>query len=796
MSKSCQFQAYVLFIVLTLGIFICPVSTKAAWQNDARALVPGAPVEQEISGGQTHSYQIRLEAGQFLEATVEQKGVDVAVKVTDHDGKALFEEDRTFGIQGSEQIVLIAETTGIYRLDVVALEGNAEIGRYVVKAEEARPASEPDQTWVRAETIFRKAGRLSNRFGWSGPIRDRSELQKVVATFEESLKLWQTLGNKRKEREVLCKIGFLYLPINEIARAREVYERALTLMEGHEGFNAADLNNLGFLYNKLGEPQKALKYYQQSLPLRRLNKDRQGEGETLDNTGQVYRRLGEFHLALEHCLEALQIFRELKRRGSEAITLSNIANIHNELGEPAKAIEYAQLALAVSRETDNKRQIGLTLHNIGVYHLMAGKPREALEYLNQALALDRSEGNVFSEAHDLSTIGRIHISLDEYGKALDFFDQALGLHQKHGNRVWIAGTLTGIGLAHEKLGDLSKAIACYAKALALQRLIGDPDSVSKTLLALAGLHRDRGDSALARKHLEEAIELTESVRSRAKSQQSRSSYLAKKQSVYDAYTELLMGMHEAEPGRGYDVVALQNSERARARSLLDLLAEARANIRQGVDPALLTAEKSLRLQLNAKGEEQTRLFSQPPNEAKRSVLAKEIDALTEQLQQIEARIRASSLRYATLVQPQSLSATDVQQSLDENTILLEFALGEKQSWLWAVTRGSISSYKLPPRAEIETAARGVYELLSARQPRKELSEAEQLKRIAEADAKLPIATATLSRMLLGPIAVQLQQEWNGRRLAIVASGALEYVPFAALPEPGIGDQRLGAGEKS
>ncbi len=783
---------YVRRAILCLGLSIAAFTyselESSAFRHEQQTgepmmLAPGALVEREIFGGKTHYYQIRLEAGQFLEATVEQKGVDVAVKVTDHAGKALFEEDHTFGLQGAEQIVLIAETTGVYRLAVFTLEGNAEVGRYAIKAAEPRLALESDRTRVRAETIYREARQLSDRFGWYEPLRDRNELQKVVTKFEESLAIWQTLGNKLKEREVLCKIGALYLPIDQIVQAQEFYERALALIGSDEGFNAADLNNLGFLYNRLGEPQKALKYYRQSLPLRRLNKDRLGEGITLDNTGQVYRRLGELYLALERHLEALQIFRELKRRGSEAIALSNIANIYNELGGPSKAIEYAQPALAAAREVDNKRQIGVTLHNLGVYHLEWEKPREALEYLNQALALDRSAGNVFSEAHDLSTIGRIQISLDEYAKALDFFNQSLALHRKNGNRIWIAGTLTGIGLAHDKLGDPSKAIACYEEALALQRQIGDPGSVSKTLDALAGLHRKGGDSALARKEIEEAIELTESVRSRAKSQQSRSSYLAKKQSIFDAYTDLLMEMHEAEPGRGYDAVALQNSERARARSLLDLLSEARADIRQGVDPSLLAAEKSLRLQLNAKGEEQTRLFSQPPNEAKASVLAKEIENLTGQLQQIEARIRAASPRYAALVQPQPLSALEVQQLLDENTILLEFALGEKQSWLWAVTRGSISSYKLPPRAEINTAARNFYELLTARQPKKELTEAEQLKRISEADARLQAATEALSGILLGPVSAQLQQEWKGRRLAVIASGALEYVPFAALPKP-------------
>ena len=118
--------------------------------------------------------------------------------------------------------------------------------------------------------------------------------------------------------------------------------------------------------------------------------------------------------------------------------------------------------------------------------------------------------------------------------------------------------------------------------------------------------------------------------------------------------------------------------------------------------------------------------------------------------------------------------------------------------MWAVTRDSLESCRLPPRSEIEAASRKVYELLTARQPKKDMTESEQEKRIAEADAKLRTETAGLSRVLLGPISAQLRQEWKGKRLAVVASGALEYLPLAVLPLPETersgGTRRRGDGE--
>src|SRR5262249_55001071 len=73
-----------------------------------------------------------------------------------------------------------------------------------------------------------------------------------------------------------------------------------------------------------------------------------------------------------------------------------------------------------------------------------------------------------------------------------------------------------------------------------------------------------------------------------------------------------------------------------------------------------------------------------------------------------------------------------------------------------------------PRAEIEAATRRVYELLTAR-----------TKPWTPPDPQFIAQARTLSRMLLGPVASQL----GGKRLVVVAPGALSYLPFAALPAP-------------
>ncbi|HEY6401076.1 MAG TPA: CHAT domain-containing protein, partial [Blastocatellia bacterium] len=151
---------------------------------------------------------------------------------------------------------------------------------------------------------------------------------------------------------------------------------------------------------------------------------------------------------------------------------------------------------------------------------------------------------------------------------------------------------------------------------------------------------------------------------------------------------------------------------------------------------------------------------------------------------LRAQIRARDPRYAALTQPQPLSLTEIQRHvLDPDTLLLEYSLGDNASYLFVVSQTSITSHRLPKRAEIEEAARRVRELLTAPQPRPGDTEAKYQARIKEARESYWPQAAELSRMLLGPVASQLGR----KRLAIVADGALQYIPFAALPAPSPGN---------
>jgi len=290
--------------------------------------------------------------------------------------------------------------------------------------------------------------------------------------------------------------------------------------------------------------------------------------------------------------------------------------------------------------------------------------------------------------------------------------------------------------------------------------------------------------------VESALKIIESVRASVVSKELRASYFATEQEIYEFYVDLLMQMHNREPVRGYDAAALQASERGRARSLLESLTEARADIRSGVDPKLLAQERSLQQRLNAKAEEALKLSaSGADDETRIAARRREMDALTIELQQVQTQIRQASPRYGALTQPQPLTLAEIQrQALDADTLLLEYSLGAERSFLWAVTPTAINSYELPKREVIEAAARRVYELLSDTSGVRGQAARPRDVRLKESGGQYLAAAAALSRMLLGPVAGQ-----SGRkRLVIVADGMLHYIPFGALPDPNMLERSDGS----
>ena len=620
---------------------------------------------------------------------------------------------------------------------------------------------QPEASRADAQRAFQDGEELRNR-GTAGSFL------KALERYEEALKLWRVAGDRAQEARTLNNIGLVYSALGEKQKALDYYNQALPLARavGDRVQEATTLSNIGRVYDALGEKQKGLDYLNQALPLRRTVGDRAGEAATLNNIGLVYHALGEKQKALDYYNQALPLVRAVGNPAWEATTLSNIGGVYDALGEKQKALDYYNQALPLARAVGDRAQEARTLNNIGMVYNALGEKQKALDYYNQALPLRRTVGDRAGEAATLNNIGVVYTALGEKQKALDYFNQAVPLARAVGDRNKEAATLSNIGGVYDALGEKQKALDYFNQALSLARAVGDRAGEAMVLGSIATAERDRGDLLDARTHIEAALKIIESLRTEITSLELRASYFSTVQSYYELYIDILMRLHEQHPGEGYDRLALAASERGRARSLLETLTEAHADIRQGVEPQLLERERALQQLLDSKLESLPQLLSGQHTEEQAAAAKKGIDDLLSGYQDVEVQIRTASPHYAALTQPQPLTADEIQQQvLDSDTVLLEYTLGREHSYLFAATRDSLVTYTLPKSQEIQSRARDLRALLtqSSSLPADQVDE----------------VMAKFSQMVLGPVASQLGR----RRLAIVADGTLNYIPLGALPAP-------------
>jgi CHAT domain-containing protein len=608
-----------------------------------------------------------------------------------------------------------------------------------------RPATPRDRTRIDAERAESEAARTSD----SPTLEQRRQ---AIANYERALTLWRELGERWEELRML--------------------------------------QILGNQYSQLGALEIALNYTCQAIQIARSIGDRDQEANLLVGLGSLHKDSGNFQKALDNYSQARQIFASLSSRFGEALAIEAIGVVYLLLGDPQRAIDnFTQSAPIFSSMGIKPRECN-ALNNLGAAFRRLGKRRIALGYHNRALAIARESGDAMSEARTIGYKGDVYYAMGDARRAYDCYDAELKACRMMGAATCVAETLRSIGVTALAMGDRENGLDLLGQALNQSRLNGQRALEGLTLLQLARANYNSGNLPEARRQIEQSLEIGESMRADLMERDFRESFFTPVLKVLGLYINILMALHEREPAAGYDALALQASERARARGLLEQLAESNSEIRQGVDPQLLERERVLQRQLNAKAAARANVSQNKGAEELAATFDEEIAELTTRLSEVEAQIRASSPRYAALTLPEPITVAEIQRDLlDQDTVLLEFALAGGQGWLWVLTRDTLISYNLPIPARINSASRRIHELLSARQPKKGITASQQETLIAEADVEFRNVATRMSRILLSPISSKLRQEWKGKRLAIVASEALEYVPFAALPHPAPGNYR-------
>lgn len=703
-------------------------------------LTTGAVVTRTLAGGQAHRYDLLLAADQLVDVIVTPRDMDVVVTLAGPGARgsagasasagagstaaAPLRVDLSSDLMMSERIVAIADTAGRHRIEVLSPNARARASRYTLRVEAIRPATDRDRAWVRARRTLEQGARLRSPDGIA-----RGSSAEAQPTIEAALAGLRDADDRAGAADALFLLAGLAL---ERATADTV-DRARAALEAYRGLPdttgmSKAFQVLGQAHERRGELPAAAEAMSQALALAQEIGSAAIEARTRLSLSVLYGRGGDAERGIGQSREALRLFRALGMRPSEAFALNNMGLAARDLGDDQLALTYYEEALRIGRAVGEKGIEANLLNNLGNLYRETGQYEKALASHADALTLARAVKNEDNEARALNTLGMTWRRLGEHRKALEYQEQSLAIRRRRsGDQAAIASTLDGMGRTWHALGDDTRALAALNEALEIRHRIGDRYSETDTLRQLAYVERDRGNLDAARGHVEASVALTDTLRRTMFSPDLRASYVAAQQEQYELHVDVLMQLHQQRPGEGFLARALEASERGRARVLLESL-----------DPAL----------------------------------------------KLDDPARRDDPRLALLTQPRMLTTTAIQRELlDRDTILLEFTLGEGRSWLWTVGTDTLAGFELPPRAAIEAAARRLYALLTARQPRAAESLRDRTTRLVEADAAWRTEAAAFSRTLFGPAVAHLGEAWRGKRLLIVGAGVLEYLPFSALPEP-------------
>lgn len=699
------------------------------------------------------------------------------------------------------------------RGEVLALKAVGEVYFILGRYQDAR------RVYVRALAVSRRTRErrleadLLNSLGEAeldekgASVSSRFDLARSISEAEG-----YTAGNAR----ALTGLGVAESFRNKPSKALELLNKSLSLFDsiGDLVGQADALTNIGHVISDLGERRKALDYFARAAEKAAEGRDPRKQAIAQAAMGLMQTALGEMESSRESHKKAVETLTTIGDRISLGIALNSLGYLNQVLGDYQYALACYSRSLDVAKKSRQLRRQAISLGLMGRLYESNGDGITALRHYEERLRISGVARDPRQQAYALADMGSVYDSMGRINIAVSCYRRSMSISRSLNHPRVLAFATNNLGRAYHRLRNYTKASKLYQRARDLIIAAGDLRGLTFVINNIARLKRDRGDLDGALAEAGNLISMIESQRTSVASSDLRASYFASAYPHYELYVDLLMRKHEKLQGAGFDAVAFEHSEKGRARSLTEMLVEGGANIREGVDRQLIKTERDLQLLLDAKANQQMLLLRQRYAAEKTTAAARtrkeraaaartmsqlevgiaafeqEVDDTRRQLQSVEADIKRVSPKYAALKVPDGLSLDAVQrQVLDADTLALEYSLGDERSYLWLIGTDFFRTFVLPGRAEIERTAAPLLKELSRdprRPPTPRHRQPPQTPGAARVERGHPARFLTLARQLsklVLPSAIA-QLGIANKRLVIVPDGALQYVPFGVLLNPG------------
>jgi CHAT domain-containing protein len=436
-------------------------------------------------------------------------------------------------------------------------------------------------------------------------------------------------------------------------------------------------------------------------------------------------------------------------------------------------LEAAGLARRSLQDAQEQRNSYLEASDLLILGLVDFRMRhydEALTFLNAAAHLAQPiQARLIMEAAS-GNLGLTYYHLGDFDKALSNFQQAESEAKEIGTASLHVDWLMDACHSNYMLGRLQEAKECFDQALKTAKGIDAPAEVADIQTGLAFLLYRQGQFDSAKAHNEEAIQASRRAGD-------------KPQELETRYLQALLATRQ-EDNRNSERLLLQVNHDCAANPALQAEIEgAIADFyagKQQATKANLWYRKSIRsfdLQRAAVDDEELRLsfFANGDAVYRRYadflIASHKPDHALQLLDVGRARTLAEGLKLAKEnPDPQPEHQVDVQAVARKfDAVILFYSLGQKNSWLWAITPHHTRLFPLPAQSAIETQVHSYQNaILKSTDPLREENQ----------------AAKDLYETLVMPAAAMIPK---GSKVLIIPDGVLNGLNFETLLTPGSGN---------
>jgi CHAT domain-containing protein/lipopolysaccharide biosynthesis regulator YciM len=589
-------------------------------------------------------------------------------------------------------------------------------------------------------------------------LSEMGDYQKALELYNQIRSLPPEFRSPTTEALTLIGMGVTYQALSEWQKAIEYFDRGLDFSRrtNDRTHETSALNRLGAVYFDLGERTRALNYFNQALSIAQAIKDRQAEASILTNLARFYISVSELPRALQYFDRALAIARSLENIRDEAAGLCNIAHVYRSLNDTQKALEYYNQGLTVFRRLEDRNAEAETLQSIGYAYSLLHQGSEALAHLAEALKVRRSIGDRVGEATTLVTIGQVSYELGQKNEALSNFEQALPTALDIKDRYLEAITLNSIGMVYDSLGENDKAFSYYYKSLEIVRALEDYQGIASALSNIGLSYEHKKDTGKALEFYLQSLEQREKNRASARLEEFKTKIASRDIEVYTR--AVLLDYSAGHPSQAFNL-----TERARARTFLDQLGNIRPDSNKTINTELVLQERLLQsemisLESRLKQESTRPLASLNSNLL--SSLENQLSSKRREYEDLLTRLKVTNPEYASLTSVNTLTLSEVQNLIREDTTLLSYFVTPDKTVAFVIGKDSFQAVEIAVKeADLKAAITWFRSFPSLRDPQ-------------------PHSLEQLYSWLIAPVRQYIKSPVVG----VIPHGVLHYLPFAALTD--------------